>query len=240
MKLAPILALAMFGLSLAISPSIQAEDEFLDTFSIGSPPKPTITPEMMAKSRSIAIKNANSLLHSSVDPMAGDPNASVTLVEFMDFKCPLSEKMDTDIQALLLTNPDFRIIYKVVPLRGSISVFAAKAALAANKQGKYVEFHKALMQAGQTLTSAKILEIAKAEGLNVAQLKTDMDNPEFAKQIEANKKLFQTIGIPGTPGLIFTKSNLTDTAKNNAIIYMLGVFTEVELQGAIEAVEKQS
>jgi protein-disulfide isomerase len=115
-----------------------------------------------------------------------------------------------------------------------VSIYAAKAALAANLQGKYIDYHKAMMQTGKQLTTDKIISIAKSLGIDIDKLKTDMNSPAIKAQLDDNMKLFHSIGLLGTPDLFFMKSSITNQAKNNDIILILGVFTEPELQSVID------
>ena len=98
------------------------------------------------------------------------------------------------------SDPHLRIVYKEYPILGPGSVFAAKAALAANKQGKYVAFHRALYELRGPLDESKVLGVAKAGGLDVDRLKVDMQAPEISARLGQNIALAQTIGITGTPG----------------------------------------
>jgi protein-disulfide isomerase len=235
MKLGSLFALVVFSFALLASPAAMAEDDdMVNSFSIDEPNQPDITPAMLTKNRTIAITNLKQLLHNPGDPSADSPIATVTLVEFMDFKYPLSERMDPAIQGLIQENPSFRVIYKIIPIHGEVSVFAAKAALAANLQGKYIEYHKAMMAVGKALTQDKIISIAKSLGIDTDKLKIDMNGPVVKKQLDDNMKLFHTIGLLGTPDLFFLKSNISDNAKQSDIILMLGVFTSPELQSVID------
>jgi protein-disulfide isomerase len=235
MKLAPLLAVALFGMTFFMAPAASADDsELVNTFSIDEPNQPDVTPAMVAKSRGLALTHINELIHGGADPTNGSPNATVVLVEFMDFKCAQSERMDPAIQALVAENPSFRVIYKIVPIHGDVSVYAARAALAANKQGKYIAYHKALMLAGKTLTQDKVLAIAQSLGIDMTQLKRDMDSPETKALLEANLKLFHSLSFLGTPDLIFTKFNLPQAYTLRDIVLMMGLFTKDELQVVID------
>jgi protein-disulfide isomerase len=67
----------------------------------------------------------------------------VTLVEFFDYNCPYCRRMGPVMTQAEVADPKLRIVYKEFPILGPASVFAAKAALAAHKQGKYFAFHQA-------------------------------------------------------------------------------------------------
>ena len=80
-------------------------------------------------------------------PVGGNPSGDVTLVEFFDYNCPYCKMMAPLIAQAESVDPQLRIVYKEFPILGAGSVYAAKAALAANKQGKYEAFHPRSYQA---------------------------------------------------------------------------------------------
>jgi len=75
----------------------------------------------------------------------------------------------------------------------------ARAAIAADKQGKYWQFRDALFKNGNGLTEDKIYEVAKNTGLNIDQLKKDMNDPAVRKQVETNQNLAKNLKLVGTP-----------------------------------------
>src|SRR5690606_24004629 len=80
--------------------------------------------------------------------------------------------------------------------------YAAKAALAAQKQGKYLSFHDALYAHNGRLSEDAILEVAQKVGLDTAKLKEDMNKPEITAAIGRNLKLANELGLRGTPAFI--------------------------------------
>lgn len=80
-------------------------------------------------------------------PVGGNPEGDVTIVLFSDYTCGACRKMFPILTQAEKEDPDLRILYKEFPIRGPDSTRAARAALAAHRQGKYLEFHKALMTA---------------------------------------------------------------------------------------------
>jgi protein-disulfide isomerase len=208
-----------------------------EDFSIGEPSQ-IITPKMMAESRTNAVAHADALLREPDDVIVGNPNGVVTMVQFVDFMCPHSEMMDRDLQILIEGNPDLRVIYKPYPLRGKISSDAVEAALAAYQQGKYLPYHVLLMQNGKGLTDEKIISLAKVAGLNVQAIQKAIQTSQYSTQIQAARKLAGEIGIPGTPALFFAKTNLAPGASSNNIIFLLGVFSEDDLQNAVDKMMK--
>jgi protein-disulfide isomerase len=140
--------------------------------------------------------------HDPDSPVGGNPSGEVTLVEFFDYNCPYCRTMAPLMTQAEQADPNLRIVYKEFPILGAGSVFAAKAALAANNQGKYVAFHRALYQVHGQVDEAKVLEVAASVGLDVGRLKADMADNAIAAMIKKNEKLAQTLRISGTPGFI--------------------------------------
>jgi protein-disulfide isomerase len=135
-------------------------------------------------------------------PVLGAPNASVTLVEFFDYKCPYCKQMTQPMMRLLQADKDLRIVFKELPILGPDSVIAARAALAAQRQGKYKEMHEALMRTRGSFDEATVLRVANEVGLDIKKLKSDMEAPEFMQALERNRNLARELQITGTPAFI--------------------------------------
>ena len=157
--------------------------------------------DQAARRGQVALEShADQVFHDPNDPVGGNPNGNATLVEFFDYNCPFCKRMAPVMAQAEAADPQLRIIYKEFPILGPDSVFAAKAALAANKQGKYVAFHRALYALRGHVDQNKVLAVAKEVGLDLALLKADMQAPEIRNRLEQNIKLAQALNIDGTPG----------------------------------------
>jgi protein-disulfide isomerase len=95
-----------------------------------------------------------------------------------------------------------RFVYKEFPVLGPASVTAARAALAARKQGKYDAFHRAMMAMKGQINEATVFKVASSVGLDVARLKRDMTAPEIDRMLKANLDLADALDIHGTPGFV--------------------------------------
>jgi len=135
-------------------------------------------------------------------PVAGNPQGDVTLVEFFDYKCPYCKQVSPALEGLLKDDPKLKIVFKEFPILGDPSVLAARAALAAQKQGKYLAFHQALMAHRGQLDLNSIAGVAASIGLNGEQLVADMKSEEIEKQLTANHELALSLGIRSTPTFI--------------------------------------
>jgi protein-disulfide isomerase len=134
--------------------------------------------------------------------VGGNPNGDITLVEFFDYNCPYCRQMVPVMMQAEASDPQLRVVYKEFPILGPNSTFAAKAALAAHKQGKYVAFHRALYQVRGAVDPSKVTEVAVAVGLDADRLKADMGNPTIGALIEKNLALARALRIDGTPGFV--------------------------------------
>jgi protein-disulfide isomerase len=148
------------------------------------------------------IKNADQIFRDKSDHVAGNPKGNVTMVEFFDYNCTWCKKSFPDVMALIDVDKNLKVVFKEFPILGADSEYAAKAAIAAGKQGKYLELHKAMYQHEGRVTKEAVDGIAAGIGLNMDQLEKDMDNPETAKIIVRNRELAQALAVNGTPAFI--------------------------------------
>lgn len=162
----------------------------------------TAQEEKMAEQAAVAAKSLVSNLDKSDIPSVGGKDADVTVVEFMDYNCGYCKKAYEEVQAILDEDKKVRFYLVDMPILGPTSLEAAKWALAAQKQGKYFEYHAALM-AHQGPKNDSILE-DKAEDLDldIKQMKKDKESPEIMAQLEENMKFAENLSITGTPGFI--------------------------------------
>ncbi len=192
--------------------------------------------QTVKKTQADANKFAEALFHSATDPMIGNPKSKITVVEFFDYQCPHCVDMAPITAAIIKANPDVRIVFKEFPIRGPMSEQAARAALAANKQGKYYDFSHALLTINKPLTADIIFEVAKSQGLNVDQLKKDMNDSSVDQQLKANMELAQNLKLFGTPAFFIAKS---DVDGNKAPInYVPGAMNQKQMQTEIDKAAK--
>jgi protein-disulfide isomerase len=145
---------------------------------------------------------AKDIFHSPMDAIVGNPKGDVTVVEFMDYNCGWCKKSVTELQALVAKDKNVRVVMKEFPIFGEGSEYAARAALASVKQGKYWEFHQAMFASEGKITPEVVDQIAKEKGLDVAKMKIDMKAAEIDAAIKKNQALAQSLALTGTPGFI--------------------------------------
>ena len=153
-------------------------------------------------SRAAIVESRKALLDDPTDPIGGNPKGDVTLVEFFDYRCPYCKQVEPWVEAILKDDPELRIVYKEFPILGKESTFATHVAFAALKQGKYEQFHDAMIATKGNITEDVILKVAADAGLDIAKAKTDMNAPEIDRTIKRTYDLADRLGINGTPSFV--------------------------------------
>jgi hypothetical protein len=97
-----------------------------------------------------------------------------TIIEFFDYRCGYCKQVEPDLQALLREDRGICLIFKMLPILGEDSRFAAQVALAAQKPAKYEGFHPAMMAANGPVGKKIILDIAAGTGLDLDQVNAEI------------------------------------------------------------------
>jgi protein-disulfide isomerase len=155
-----------------------------------------------AKARAFIAQNAKLIFRSEDDLVMGNPEGTITMVEFLDYNCGYCKRAYPEVHELIADNKDLRLVIKEFPVLGPGSEIAARAALAAKKQGKYSEFYHALMQHRGGKSEASVLATATELGLDIEKLKADMTDPAIAATIARNYQLAEGLIINGTPAFV--------------------------------------
>jgi len=135
-------------------------------------------------------------------PVAGNPHGDVTMVEFFDYRCPYCKQVEPSLEKVIADDHHLRFVYKEFPVLGPVSITAARAALAARKQGKYDAFHRAMMAAKGQISDQTVMDVAGSVGLDIVQLKRDMESPDVDKTLKSDMALADALDISGTPAFI--------------------------------------
>jgi protein-disulfide isomerase len=141
-------------------------------------------------------------------PVIGPPDARVTLTVFMDFQCPYCSREFPVIEQLLEKYPqDLRLVIKHFPLNShKFASTAAVAALAAERQGKYLELTREMLKNFRTLNEEALIKLAGDLGLDLEKLKQDRTDSAFQQQIQRDRQLARTAGVRGVPSLYINGS----------------------------------
>jgi predicted DsbA family dithiol-disulfide isomerase len=136
-------------------------------------------------------------------PFKGAENAPVVVAVFDDYQCPYCARLVPILYEVTKKYPDkVKLVIKHFPL--SFHTFAnkaAKAALAADRQGKFWELNDMLFKNQSELSDEKIIEIAKGLNLDIEKFKKDMESESVNSLIARDMANAQSIGVRGTPAV---------------------------------------
>jgi protein-disulfide isomerase len=135
-------------------------------------------------------------------PEWGNPQGKTVIVEFSDYNCPYCKRVFPEVERLVEKDGDIRIVMKELPVLGPGSEYAAKAALAARKQGKYQAFHKQMMTGNARVSRDGVDAMARQAGLDLERMKRDMESPEIEQELQHNQLWAERLGISGTPAFV--------------------------------------
>jgi len=137
--------------------------------------------------------------------VVGNPKGDVTLVEFFDFNCGFCKRGLADVEKLLETDKNIRLVLKEFPILAPGSREASVVALALREQfdgQKLWKFHTTLLNTRGTIGKAQALAVAKDLGADMKKLETAMTSPKIQEALDESKLLAEALGINGTPSYI--------------------------------------
>ena len=163
----------------------------------------------------------DALIADSSVPSVGPVDAPVTVIEFFDYHCGYCKRAFDGVKELA-ENSDgkVRTIFVEFPILREESTVAARAALAAAKQNKYLETHEAFMSNRGLLDQERINELAAGVGVDVAQMLEDMKSPEVNAMLAQYAAMAHQIGVSGTPAFLINGTMVSgaDMDRVNALV----------------------
>lgn len=163
---------------------------------------PEIIPEAMKRlqerdAANIVASNRKALETPFPGAWAGAKEGDATLVMFSDYSCGYCRASVPAIERLLAEDKKLKIVWRELPILGPGSELAAREALSAAKQGKYMDFHRRMFAAGPP-DAAKLSAVGRAIGLAA----NTQSSAEIDREIESNVALARTLGLTGTPSFV--------------------------------------
>jgi len=178
--------------------------------------------ERAASQRRSVLEERADLLNSPLTPSSGEPSAAVTIIEFYDYQCPPCIISHPEVEQIRVAEPDVRILFGQLPIYGSHSIMAARAAIAAHRQGHFNAFHAALMTTSAHLDMDSIYATAAEVGLDVEKLQVDMRDPKVLQYLEEIRLLAEALDVTGTPAFIIGDAILSGGATADELTAELG------------------
>jgi protein-disulfide isomerase len=192
-----------------------------------------------ARAKEAVATRLSDLQHDRSSPVTGG-SGGVTIVEFFDYHCGYCKRIEPTVEKLLADHSDVRFVFKEFPILGAESLMAAKASLAANKQGGYLRYHQALMRLPGSITMDAIEQLAVKQGLNVAKLKSDMESPEVQLGLARNSELGRQVGVNATPTFVIGSEVVQGAMDPAAFERLMAQAKPIRVQPASSALERSS
>lgn len=174
----------------------------------------------IAESQASTLKSKkDEIFNSPNDAVLGNPNGSVTLVEFFDYNCGYCKKSYPDLENLIKSDQKLRVVIKDFPILGPDSVKAHIVARAVMKimPEKYAEFHKELLTIPGRSNEEKAIKIAVKLGVDEQKLRSTMQDESLQQAFVDNGQLAYALGINGTPSYILGNNVLVGAVGENIL-----------------------
>lgn len=139
------------------------------------------------------------------DPVLGNPDAPVVIVEFADFQCPFCKRLYEDAEAKVISKyvktGKAKLVYRDFPLSSihGMAQKAAEAAECADEQGEFWPYHDLLYDRQNDLSAANFKAWAQELGLDKNKFNECLDSGKYADEVQKDFKDGQTVGVSGTP-----------------------------------------
>ena len=163
--------------------------------------------------------NKHNLLYDKSSPVGGNPQGDVTIVQFFDYNCGYCKRAAHNLRAVMKNDPNLRVIFKEFAILGPQSIKASRAALAAQKQGKYVEFYEGPM-AGKT-DEDSVAALAHKLKMDYSKLRKDMADPKIETALQNNYRLANALGITGTPVFVIGERVIPGAVGEEILIQLI-------------------
>ncbi|PWR03695.1 disulfide bond formation protein DsbA [Meridianimarinicoccus roseus] len=137
--------------------------------------------------------------------VGGNPDGDITLVEFMDYRCGYCRRAFPEVEQLLETDGNIRLVVKEFPILGEESLLASRFAISARLiagDDAYKAVHDALITQRASVTTASLSKLADDLDLDGDAILAGMEAPLVTEEIRANHDLARKLDINGTPSFI--------------------------------------
>lgn len=148
------------------------------------------------------LKENMGFLTSGKHPETGNKKGDVLVVEFFDYNCGYCKHALQAVQELVEKDKNVRVIFMEFPILSPQSTTASQWAVAANMQGKYWDFHQAVLGSNAPKDEDNLAKIAKSVGLDVNKMKKDAKSKQVEDYLASVKEFGQKLQVSGTPAFI--------------------------------------
>ena len=195
---------ALLATGVALSPLVSSSSHFAWAGSLRS--------DSFGKKVGLSAEDRNHLLDASQVPQYGNSSASVVIAEFSDFRCPHCRSTTSSLNRAVKEDGNVLWTFPVFPILGADSTELARLGLAAHAQGRYADWHFAVMTWPGRVRVAKAPEIADTLGLDLNALRARIrEEGDYEATLRRNALMARGFRISGTPTfIVFNRQALPD------------------------------
>ena len=183
--------------------------------------EPTLVTDALQAQGSEDTRRALSAVRAQVETpfaggWAGNPSGDVTLVMFSDYGCGFCRRASEDVERLLRSDKQLKVVWRELPILSEDSIAAARIALVAARQGRYPAFHRAMFAAGAP-TPAAVEAAARAAGLDLGEGARTVTRAEADREFADNVAAARALGFQGTPAWVVGDQTLNGAVGFDAL-----------------------
>ena len=152
----------------------------------------------------LVLNNYDALVNDGYSFVGGNPEGTIIIVEFSDYRCTFCKRAHDEVLTLLAANDDVRLVLKEFPILGPDSTLSARSALSilVEQPEYYEEFNDALMHHNGPINEQTLARLAADTGADPALMLAHMDDEVVTQMIANNHALGQKMQITGTPTFV--------------------------------------
>ncbi|WP_027237211.1 DsbA family protein [Leisingera caerulea] len=158
-----------------------------------------------ARDDTLVADNLEELQNDGYSWVGGNPNGDITLVEFMDYRCGYCRRAAPEVEKLLESDGNIRLVIKEFPILGEASVLSSRFAVATKQvagDDAYKQVHDALIAFGGEPNEVALRRLAEGLSLDADAVFARMDSEEVTAELRQTRELAQKMAISGTPTFV--------------------------------------
>ncbi|UWQ61301.1 DsbA family protein [Leisingera caerulea] len=158
-----------------------------------------------ARDGTLVADNLEELQNDGYSWVGGNPDGDITLVEFMDYRCGYCRRAAPEVEKLLESDGNIRLVIKEFPILGEASVLSSRFAVATKQvagDDAYKQVHDALIAFGGEPNEVALRRLAEGLSLDADAIFARMDSEEVTAELRQTRELAQKMAISGTPTFV--------------------------------------
>ncbi|SLN27602.1 Disulfide bond formation protein D precursor [Roseivivax jejudonensis] len=149
--------------------------------------------------------NAEAIFDDGYSWVGGNPDGDITVVEFMDYRCGYCRRAKEEVEQLVESDGNIRLVLKEFPILGEASLLSSRFAVATQNvagDDAYKSVHDALMAMSNEPNETALERLANTLGLDADAIFAEMESDAVTEELQSVRALAQELQINGTPTFV--------------------------------------